>query len=564
MIDFIPVGTKNEKGKSLERVFGSALTNLGYTDLRYNSQSVGEEIDIKGIHRVTLHPIKCQCKAHSDDIGAPPLRTFLGDVVNERDREPQTTGIFISSSGFKGSARDWYDRLSNEKKDFYKLVDDKDLYSILNDAKMVCSEDKLKLSVSMKTKIPFKDSSLILSERGIFWEVRLKDENSGEIYYMLLDGNGIQVNLADMEYLLSKPQLSGKNYVLLEIKESILLELLKVDKIDIDELISNINDPPVEIKATISNLLAEQIIENSSSEISLREEIDSLLGLTNYFKDSDNLIRFMTSNYFKSTIETIIIPFIQTKFRLTFTDTETKVVGRIISVSPKALIFSIFGDSTHYINNAEHLDKLSLEESKRREHEERTKSKFIEKLSTDLMIDCELSNNTELLSEYDIALWMTKNEIALAKNFETFLKVIGDKNFVTRLEVDGPIKAGQLVSVTGPGPLLKMGNAALAINEFDYARGEYDSVIENWSTHEDAVIAAIHNKGLSYLAQQEFEKAKNEFEKVRFVELARPQVLINLCKCYKALGMVKALENTLIVVSMKWPEENKVRKELNL
>lgn len=555
MIKFIPVGNRNEKGKALERVFGAALSKLGYVDLRFNSRGIGEEIDVKGKHRVTLHPIKCQCKAHAVQIPTGPVRTFFGDVSAERGHNPLTVGLFISSSGFSSTALEWYDALNDEDKQFFKLIDEKELFSLLIDAGLVCSEDILQSSVSMKTEIPFKSCSLIMSDRGVFWEVSLEDSNSGVIYYMLLGSDGEIVKKADMDYLLTKEELTSKNYVLLEIKEKILLELLKVDIITLDDLISKLNEPEIEISAAIANLDAELLIENAHGELSLRREIDSLLGLTKYFDDSNNLIPFMMSDYFKNAVESMIIPFIESKFLLKFKDDEAETVRRLIKVSPRALRTSLFGDSKFYKNHAEHLDVLSLGESERKKFEDSVRHGFILKLSRDLMIDNELSNNKDLIVDNKIVLMVTKTEIALSQESDPFLEVIGDKNFTSLFTAGGPVKAGQLIGLTGPGPLFHIASAAMALHEFEKAIETYDSIIKGWPNDTDAATIAIHNKGLIRFNQEKYDEAEKEFIKVKFKKNVRPEVLMNLCRCYYKLNMIKPLQNTLFTLKKNWPDK---------
>lgn len=561
MIKFIPIGSKNEKGKALERVFGAVLTNLGYIDLRYNPQRIGEEIDIKGKHKITTRSIKCQCKAHAAEIPTHPLRTFLGDVVSERGRKPNTDGMFISSSGFNSTALEWYDNLSDNEKDYLKLVDANKLFDFLKASKVVCSEEELKSSVLKKTKIPYKDSSLIMSDRGVFWEVKLEDEHSGEIYNMMLDSYGEQVKIVDRDYLLSKSELSSKTYIMLKIKENILLELLKNDVLNINELILTMDEPKAEIKASIANLLAERLIEKTSEKIALRKEIDTLFGLTRYFDDSGNLILFMRSDYFNDTVNSILISFILTKFRLYFTKVETKAITNIIKISPSALKYCLFGDSTRYVNQSRQLDKLTLDKSERSQYELQSRSHFIQKLTRNLMTDCELDKNTELLDKRGIILTKLETHIALAKEFESYLKVTGGKTFNARTHLNGPLKDGEFVTPDNPITFLKIGNAALTMEEYDLARNQYDNIIKYWDKKDNFVVEAIKNKGLSYLAEDKYDKAKKEFDMIRFIETVRPQVLIELCKCYKSLGYDKALMNTLIVISKKWPEEAVELKE---
>ena len=65
----------------------------------------------------------------------------------ERGHNPLTVGLFICSSGFSSTALEWYDALNDEDKQFFKLIDEKELFSLLTDAGLVCSEDTLQSSI---------------------------------------------------------------------------------------------------------------------------------------------------------------------------------------------------------------------------------------------------------------------------------------------------------------------------------------------------------------------------------------------------------------------------------
>lgn len=125
MVKFITIGSKNEKGRALERIFGDALSSLGYTNLRYNTYSTGEEIDIQGERRVTSQPIKCQCKAHKEQIGTPDLGLFWGVILTLLgNQDARTTSIFISSSGFNGTALQWYQEKINDEEKSRELIEE--------------------------------------------------------------------------------------------------------------------------------------------------------------------------------------------------------------------------------------------------------------------------------------------------------------------------------------------------------------------------------------------------------------------------------------------------------
>jgi hypothetical protein len=158
------VGSNAEKGRSLERHTGALLTTLGYSDLRFNIHKTGEEVDVWARHRISGEALKVQCKAHKDQIDTPPLRTFFGDLQKERETNPRTIGLFVSLSGFSGTALQWYDELSDKTKDYFRLLNGEEFFKILQEAGLVCSLDALNSVIKLRTSLPIKEITFLLTE----------------------------------------------------------------------------------------------------------------------------------------------------------------------------------------------------------------------------------------------------------------------------------------------------------------------------------------------------------------------------------------------------------------
>lgn len=563
MVKFVAVGTNKQKGNSLEQFFGKILSSLGYINLQFNVSRTGKEVDIQGTNRLITHSVRCECKAHQDQIGSNSIKKFFTDVHQEVSHNTKIKGIFISISGFKGTALAYYDQFSTEDKEYFKLMDENDLFSELQSAALICSEEELKLIISYKTKIPYKESTIILSERGIFWEVTLEDEVSGEKYLILLDNEGKEIKRSDSDYLLSIDEFATKNYVSLVIKEKLLTILLNIDEISVNDLISEIDEPPQEIKSSIANLIAENIVEIDSDKITLKNEIDSFLVLAKYFNNKEQINTFILSKYYYKNLKSIL-RYVESKYFVKFEDDEKKAIYNILLVSPKALLRCLFGDSSSHKNSLEHLDELNLDAGEREKKLKEIKTGFMEDFFYDLIGDVISPKNRNLMMKNEIVLAHIKAEIKLAKRNELFVKSWLNPTLAF-VRVDGPIKAGQFVSPTNPEAIFNSADAFLAMEEFNLAIKDYNLIIELWNDDEKAVTIATHNKGLAYFHKGDYKKALEEFKKVQFKEVVRPNVLINICSCYHNLKFKKPLDNTLIILSKKWPKEAlNLKKQLNL
>ena len=96
--------SKDEKGRALNKQLVLSGANSVIEKLVFNARVTGEEVDVEGTHVVSGEVLKGQCKAHAEKIDAPPLRLFFGDVEKARGKSPRLAGVFVSLSGFSGTA----------------------------------------------------------------------------------------------------------------------------------------------------------------------------------------------------------------------------------------------------------------------------------------------------------------------------------------------------------------------------------------------------------------------------------------------------------------------------
>lgn len=96
----------NKKGDLFGRLIGDYFLTLGYDNIRTNIHKSGREIDIEAHHRTEHRRVIAECKAHDEKIGGDDINKFVGslDVEKHKDSDVETTGYFISLSGFKETA----------------------------------------------------------------------------------------------------------------------------------------------------------------------------------------------------------------------------------------------------------------------------------------------------------------------------------------------------------------------------------------------------------------------------------------------------------------------------
>jgi len=140
-------------------------------------------------------------------------------------------------------------------------------------------------------------------------------------------------------------------------------------------------------------------------------------------------------------------------------------------------------------------------------------------------------------------------EIKLGKQFEQYLS-LSEMAITMRMKVNGPIKAGQLLSATGPDPLLKHSDALAAVGEDENAIKSYDKVIELFPGTE-AAVAAMNNKGLIFLKNKKTVDAIPLFKEVINHEFAEKVALFNLARCYAIDNKYELIEETCNLLNEK-------------
>ena len=545
-IEIIAVGDNKEKGRSLERNVGLLLTSLGFKDLRYNTRRTGEEVDVSARHRLSNEPIMAQCKAHQDPIKTPPVRLFYGDLEKKRQDNPRTSGLFVSLSGFIGTACEWYDELDDRVKDYFKLLDGNNFCSYLQKEGLLSSFDNIISIIQARTRLPMKEISLLLTEIGFFWKVVTWKEETGQKYISFLNNKGGSPNRNDIEYLLKRISLVDEKHILFQSHHNVINYLYNESTNSVKKIAESINESEDDVYATIDELKAQALVEERSNKIFLRTEIDTFISLFKEAANEDSIIDFMLSNYFNSIVN-IIPNYISLKYLVNLDEQEIESLVRIIKISPKALEIGLLGDSTKYRNNEDHIRKINLPKAKAEEWRTLRKSDFFSQFYEFLLSDLKNQKNSLLVKKYEISGYVNRFQIKLGKRFEQYLSLSGETNTMWA-QLEGEIKAGQLLSATGPGPLLKNADTLAAMGEDEKAIKTYDHIIENYPNSESAV-AAINNKALIFLKQRNTKVAIPLFEIAKKEKFAEEVALKNLARCYaikQQYGCVEKICNKLV------------------
>jgi Restriction endonuclease len=529
------VGSNHEKGRALERAVGAVWTQLGYRKLRFNAHATGEEIDVEGAHVVSGELLKGQCKAHREKIDAGPLRQFFGDVEKARGRSDRLTGVFVSLSGFSGTAARWYDELSEKQRTYFKTFDSVEFLTQLQEATLICSQSSLTTRLSALTKLDVTGLALLLSERGPFWFITFGDETKAASYHAFLVGSGDVPRREDVEYLEARISTIEKTRrISFAGRESVIRVLLRDGECPTKDISSKTAESREDTEAVTASLILEGLLRVIQGIASLRQELDAVLAIARLSLGTDMEMDFMKSVFYRGTLRPIVLPFIEGKYVMKFESDEADIVFKILSVSPLALKRVLTGDAELFRNTEEEIARLNFPDDEASRHRRASRVLFLDRLVHDLMSDHIDNKVTPLFAYYEIIATKTSLELKLGKRKESFLIV--SSSWFTQIATAGDsIKAGQFIYTDGPGPILEGADAKMAINEWASAIESYDFVITHW-TDSEAAEAAKNNKGVCLLALGRYDEAIAEMEPLVNNQKLRAYVLPNLARCWGKKG----------------------------
>lgn len=535
-IEIFVIGDNNEKGRALEQQFGYILNHLGYTDLSYDILRTGEEIDIKGKSKLFDEPLIAECKARKEARPVKEIKIFYASFQADLDKDPKMHGIFISLSGFKSNALEWYDEnISEDKKKIFKLLVGKDFIDILNKENLLCSLDLLESKVQSITSIPISKKQLILTGRGIFWKITTYSELSDSLYVFFLEAKGESARKIDIQYLLER--ISLKNETLLQIKDRHLLISAFFDLVpkNVNKLSELLQESVNDIQIILDELFEEKVIEKKDSEIKIIEEFHAFYLVYKEAKSHgiNDLVSFMLSNYYDKIVEDMIEPIIgRYKFRMS--EDKKKILIKILKISPKCLEFCLEGDTTPFKNSYNQMieGKTVTKEVEDRFNENQSKY-FFQIIIANLFADCfehpPITKDLEL--KENIKTIFSRLNMKFGSETELLLELYAEIPILMMSLASGhSIGWGEYVAVQKVDTFINIGNRFFVISEFEKAIDQYDEIIKNFQKDKA--------KGLESLS---FVKAK----------LNKASALKNLERNKEALIELEDIKNTPLLKDNK-------------
>jgi restriction endonuclease Mrr len=177
---------RNEKGDLFEEFMQKVLDSAGYEDFKRGIRKTGRQIDLYAKHKVTGHPIICECKAHEESIGAEDIHKFYGIYDKEYRQNDKLVGLFFSLSGFNSTALATYEEMPSHVKERFLLLDGDFILSMLRKTKVIASDDKLEHIITSNIKYSLGERYLVYIKTGIYWMQLVLAGNQTTHYLVLV------------------------------------------------------------------------------------------------------------------------------------------------------------------------------------------------------------------------------------------------------------------------------------------------------------------------------------------------------------------------------------------
>jgi len=504
--------TKKEKADAFENLIKKALDSAGYEDFRLGTHKTGREIDIYAKHKVTGHPIICECKAHERPIGSRDIHKFYSIYDREFRIDNRFVGLFFSLSGFTSTALASYDEMDSDVKGRFLLRDADFVLSMLRKAKIVTSDDTLDFILASRTRHCYGERYLICRDGDICWvQIVLTDNNATHYIILGPKGEDVPAFLCNEIGAIDKRL---KNLQMLDIHamKRTLINLLDATTKTPEEISKNTNESIETVMLSLQNLKAQNLLdERTNSKYRLARDLPAFVDIGRQFMGSEDELTFFLSPYADLMMNPSLIEYCGQRYRLDLDTQEKEPLLRLIRISPSALNESLFGSTEKYEATDEHLKELqNLPESERKRIKAIMRQNIVGKLLRRLIADFEEPKYKAILEKREIKGWWTQVFVNLAKRTEQYLSVQSE-DIILLLPAESGIGVGQLVSATNYDLFINTGDVLAALGRPEEAIVDYDRAISHLS-EPDKLKVAWNNKGLVFASLKKYDEAIKCYE----------------------------------------------------
>ena len=518
-----------------EEFMEKVLDSAGYEDFKRGIRKTGRQIDLYAKHKVTGHPIICECKAHKDPIGGGDVHKFYGIYDKEYRQNDKLIGLFFSLSGFGSTAVATHEEMPSDVKHRFLLRDGVFIVSMLRKAKVIASDDKLEHIITSKIKYGLGERYLVYTRTGIYW-IQLVLTGDKTTHFIVLGPKGEEVPT----YICSEigsMDVRLRNWKLLDIHamKKTLISLLDAASKTSEEISKDTNECVETVLLSLQNLMSQNLVVTGESHTyHLAKELTAFIDLARQFLGSENETEFFLSPYCDEMINPSLISYCEQRFRLELDQQDKETLLRLVRISPSALREILIGPAEMHRTTDEHLGKLNLPEVEHKKMKKIQTTDFIGTLLRKLVADLEGPFSTGILKKREIRGWRTQVIVDLARLDELYLSAKAD-GVIMIVRATGKIERGHLVSVTDYDSFISIGMVLAILGKHEEAINCYDKTIAHLSDPAKLKVA-WNNKGLSQVSLGKYDEAMKCYDQAIEIDSELKEAWYNKGRVYALKG----------------------------
>lgn len=188
---FILGKNSDDKGTQLEKLTGTLLKKLGYSNIVFNEVNAGaDEKDVtaeyvhQGIGSTITYKVIVESKAYNKPINLPDWLKFLGKFFSAGLEDGNIQGCFIALSGANGNVIGHFNTIQSKRKEI-KLITGDNLITALQTPYKLKTVDEIINLIAAQTDKHIINTELCYYSDLIYWIISFKDNA-----YTLLSHDG--------------------------------------------------------------------------------------------------------------------------------------------------------------------------------------------------------------------------------------------------------------------------------------------------------------------------------------------------------------------------------------
>jgi hypothetical protein len=178
---FILGKNSDDKGTQLEKLTGTLLKKLGYSNIVFNEVNAGaDEKDVTAeyvqpsIGSSITYRVIVECKAYNKPINLPDWLKFLGKLFSAELDDNKVQGCFIALSGANGNVMGHFNAIQAKRKEI-KLITGDHLIAALQTPYKLKAVDEILNLITAQTDKSIINTELCYYSDLIYWIITFKD-----------------------------------------------------------------------------------------------------------------------------------------------------------------------------------------------------------------------------------------------------------------------------------------------------------------------------------------------------------------------------------------------------